>query len=656
MSVRKLREQKISRVGGAGGAAAAAVNGDGVLPQWQSFVSTWTAVSTAPDLGNGKLECRFLHIGKLVTVQFYFEAGSTTTFGTGAWRFSLPVQPVLSTVSSDYSAGEAYLENKAVNGFHAHARFTDVSGEWLLELLNGTTNALVANTIPFSWGNTDFWNATFTYEVAIDGGGSFLSQSFSPILDHKPTIDTPDDEFDAATLDAKWTAVSGVAGTVDQFAIIATNTPIYDLSTRPGWLLTQVRQNDGITTGSVRLRQDFTLADGDSIVIAHTLPTYIGHPSAATNNESVIEIVLNDNDSGETAGNRVVVRYIVASLEQVQVYGGLVTNLLHNIYEGSRIFYTRILRKDDGATEEYYIGLSEDGTNWNWKGASAGTGFAPGVELNNLWITHSSVAGVGAEESPIIGFFFVRQGTNNLDPWGSSGLIRLDSVPEWMTALAGRVAGETAHVDDDFFGQDSSADYTEQTVSGTAIWTIGRGVLSSVFKNQSGGASPDWSGFLKPITSPSPPMTIETHLRLFVPTLDFPSVGLGFMDGVAVGSNVAAMASVGSDFDFQAGGIAKYGGTMNDFNNSVDTVISPSQMGFNGQVMEIYMRFVWISANTWQQVVSFDGNAWYNWGSADMSFTMTPTHFGLLVSTRGQNLNFSVGYDYFRVYDADLSV
>ncbi len=260
-----------------------------------------------------------------------------------------------------------------------------------------------------------------------------LLTGYSPILDRKPTIDTPDDEFDNETLDGKWTTVSGVSGTIDQFAVLATNSPIFDLSTRPGWLLTQVRQNDGNTTGAVRLRQDFTLADGESIIVAHTLPTYSG--LTATDNESAINITLNDTDSDFQAGNKVIIRWIVASAEQVQVYGGLVPILLHNIHEVGRIVYSRILRKDDGATEEYYLGLSEDGTNWNWVGASAVTGFAPGAELTNLWLVHDSTGGVGAEESPIVGFYFVRQGNNNFDPWIHSKLLTL--------APAGRIGEGT---------------------------------------------------------------------------------------------------------------------------------------------------------------------------------------------------------------------
>ncbi len=132
---------------------------------WRSFTSTWTATGSAPDIGNGTLTCRYLHVGKLIHVNFHFVAGSTTTFGTGEWRFTVPIQPVLPSTSFDFAAGEAYLENNASAGFHAHARFTDVSGSWELELLNGATNVLVTGAVPFAWGDTDFWNTKISYET-----------------------------------------------------------------------------------------------------------------------------------------------------------------------------------------------------------------------------------------------------------------------------------------------------------------------------------------------------------------------------------------------------------------------------------------------------------------------------------------------------------
>jgi hypothetical protein len=406
--------------GGSGGGSST-----GVMPSWQDFTPVWTTTGTAPSLGNGTLEGKWLHYGKMVIVKFHFAAGSTTTFGTGTWRFSLPIQPVLPSTSYDFAGGEAYLENNGVQGYHAQARFQDVSSVWQVELIDGGTDNLVTNTGPFTWGNDDFWNATLVYEVATDGGGSVLASSWSPILDHKPTTDTVDDNFDASTLDGKWTAVSGAVGTVDPFAVLATNSPIYDLITRPDWLMTQVRQNDGSTTGAIRLRQDFTLADGDSIVIAHTLPTYTA--SAASANESGINLALNDTDSDHAAGNRVICRWITNTTYRTQLYGGTTTTFRRDFYSVHGMAYTRFARKDNGATKEYYFATSLDGSTWEWYGP-----FGPGVELTNLWIGHDSAGGgVGTDPSPIVGFYFVRQGDNQLDPWSHSRIITVEPVIKW---------------------------------------------------------------------------------------------------------------------------------------------------------------------------------------------------------------------------------
>ncbi len=502
-------------------------------------------------------------------------------------------------------------------------------------------DSAVIDVIRFTPG-TGNWRAGSSIRIYGEPVIGQIIAGYSPILDHKATIDTPDDEFDAAILDAKWTAVSGVAGTVDPFAVIATNTPIYDLATRKGWLLTQVRQNDGATAGAVRLRQDFTLADGDSIVVAHTLPTYSG--LTAADNESAIEIVLNDTDSDSGAGNRVVVRWIVASAEQVQVYGGLTTNFLHNIYEVGRIVYTRILRKDDGATEEYYIGLSEDGTNWNWAGASAVTGFAPGVELTNLWITHSSTGGGGTEESPIVGFFFVRQGTNNLDPWGHTGLIQLDSVPEWMTYLAHRLPGETPHADDDFFGQDSSADYTDTTPTGTVSWGFG---LDAMHGKASGMTDFDVATRMKLAPVGSAPLTIETAVSI-LGSPSAPYGGLIFADGTAVSSN----AIVGGLLGGGSRRISVRSGTLTNISETEGEI----PIGDHSTGGWLYVRFIWSAANTFKIQVSPTGadNSWSNLTLASsFADTLTPTHMGFFVSDFSGVNALVASFVYLRVYELD---
>lgn len=58
---------------------------------WTTYTPTWTSTGTAPALGNGTLTGRYMKIGRTVIVQINLVAGSTTTFGTGNYSFSLPV-------------------------------------------------------------------------------------------------------------------------------------------------------------------------------------------------------------------------------------------------------------------------------------------------------------------------------------------------------------------------------------------------------------------------------------------------------------------------------------------------------------------------------------------------------------------------------------
>ena len=148
--------------------------GGATLPGWKTFTPVWSASGTAPAIGNGILECSYLHIGKLLIAQLHFEAGSTTTFGTGTWRFTLPVQPILPDTSLVFAGGAAYLENNAIKGYPALSQFTNISSSWLMQLqhvASDGTGVLVTGTAPFAWADTDYWNTTIIYEVAEEGGG-----------------------------------------------------------------------------------------------------------------------------------------------------------------------------------------------------------------------------------------------------------------------------------------------------------------------------------------------------------------------------------------------------------------------------------------------------------------------------------------------------
>ena len=55
------------------------------------YTPTWSSSGTLPVLGNGSITAKYHQAGNLVAVAINLTMGSSTTYGTGYWRFSLPV-------------------------------------------------------------------------------------------------------------------------------------------------------------------------------------------------------------------------------------------------------------------------------------------------------------------------------------------------------------------------------------------------------------------------------------------------------------------------------------------------------------------------------------------------------------------------------------
>lgn len=221
-------------------------------------------------------------------------------------------------------------------------------------------------------------------------------------------------------------------------------------------------------------------------------------------------------------------------------------------------------------------------------------------------------------------------------------------VPEWVRYTDHRMSDETGHTDDDFFNADSSGDYTTQTVSGSATWTIDRGKLGVKAVSQS---ADDLSAYLKSITSASAPMTIEARMTHMTSYGQYPMAGIAFTDGTATSSNVV-LVHVQGDSTQAAPDVIMDSGTLTDFNaDATDVVKQRIATGFG----VYYFRLVWVSANTWDAAVSFDGVVW-DTESVNLSKTMTPTHFGFVASSDTSGISSQASYDYLRVYDSDLSV
>lgn len=113
------------------------------FPYWFNFTSTWATSGTPPSLGNGALTGKFRLDGKWATVIINWSAGSTTTFGTGIWSFTLPFSGAASSafnVKADDSGTAPY----AMGAFTSAALVYPIY-----------QNTYVQNTAPFTWATND---------------------------------------------------------------------------------------------------------------------------------------------------------------------------------------------------------------------------------------------------------------------------------------------------------------------------------------------------------------------------------------------------------------------------------------------------------------------------------------------------------------------
>lgn len=125
---------------------------------WTSFTPTWTTSGTAPAIGNGTLIGRYNRVGDTVNFEILLEAGSTTTFGTSAWRFALPAgtgtqRAVFAALANDTSEGTPFVMAGWASGLDTTLR---VAG----------AGAFTSSTYPFSWQTGDSLQITGSYEAA----------------------------------------------------------------------------------------------------------------------------------------------------------------------------------------------------------------------------------------------------------------------------------------------------------------------------------------------------------------------------------------------------------------------------------------------------------------------------------------------------------
>jgi len=130
---------------------------------WISYTPTWTASTTNPAIGNGNLAGGYRRIGQQVDFWIDLGSGSTTTFGTGTWRFSLPI--IAYTAQWNFAFDSWILDSgvdwyKGYVGEGVTAGFSDKFEVW-----NPTFTTKVSSTFPMTWSANDGIRITGSYRV-----------------------------------------------------------------------------------------------------------------------------------------------------------------------------------------------------------------------------------------------------------------------------------------------------------------------------------------------------------------------------------------------------------------------------------------------------------------------------------------------------------
>jgi len=136
---------------------------------WTAYGSgaSWTSTGTAPSLGNGTWNGKYIQAGKFVRFRIVLTMGSTTTFGTGTYSLALPVAAA-SDIGRLLIEGNA-RDDSATGDFWCGGLIVNSATTLSMRTLPGTAGialVVMSNTVPFTFANLDSITISGTYEAA----------------------------------------------------------------------------------------------------------------------------------------------------------------------------------------------------------------------------------------------------------------------------------------------------------------------------------------------------------------------------------------------------------------------------------------------------------------------------------------------------------
>ena len=125
------------------------------------YAPVWSSSGTQPVVGNATIYGIYFQIGKFVWCKVRAVMGSTTTYGTGAYRFAPPVAP---SGSYPYCVGDLMLYDSST-ALWWRGSVTLESNLFALRT-GATSSAPVSPTAPQTWAVNDEFNFNIAYIAA----------------------------------------------------------------------------------------------------------------------------------------------------------------------------------------------------------------------------------------------------------------------------------------------------------------------------------------------------------------------------------------------------------------------------------------------------------------------------------------------------------
>ncbi|WP_460068559.1 hypothetical protein [Streptomyces sp. YKOK-I1] len=142
------------------------------IPSWTNYTPVWySSTGTAPVVGNGSLNGRYVKLGNLVHVRLRLAIGSTTNLSAldtaGAWSFSLPFLPASGWMTDILLNVVGYSSN-GFKFFQGAAQVSAAGGGVVnrFTVTSGTTAASWTKSVPYTWQATDVLSIWGDYESA----------------------------------------------------------------------------------------------------------------------------------------------------------------------------------------------------------------------------------------------------------------------------------------------------------------------------------------------------------------------------------------------------------------------------------------------------------------------------------------------------------